>query len=1181
MNIDRISKVDFTLINPEQFRDYSVCEIVCDDIYKKNGEPKYGGLSDTRMGSCNNNILCKTCKNTSANCPGHFGHIELACPLYNPNHIIYVKKILNVTCYLCSNILVPESKKPFIMKKNKKERLNILTKHITTNNNDDKVCEKCKRIQPKYNRFEIMLQTEKRVMNVVKKEKFPAEKALTILQNISEEDIVLLGMDVKNSRPEWLLYQILPVTPPCSRPSIDRGGNLRAEDDITHKYVDIIKSNNIIRNKLNDDDSSYLDESKEYLQYHVTTLNDNSISGVMVSQQRSGRPLKSLKEKIKGKEGQIRKYLMGKRVDFSGRTVVSPDTIINIDEVGVPYSMCMKLTFPEVVNYYNIKYLKYLVKNGPNKYPGANFIIKKHSGKKFDLRHVKTEIELRYGDIVERHLCGDNCNIGNDENGKPIITDMFTTYTILNRQPSLHKASFNCHKIRPVVGKSLRLNAQVCNPYNADFDGDEMNIFVPRNYHSMMEIKDLASISKQIINPKNNSPIVGGIMDIVIGANIMTRDDTMINENVLLNILPKIKNVKKELPETVYIDDNGLKHWSGKDIMSMMIPKINYYKGGSKSPVKIVEGKIVSGTFDKGIVGASGNSLIHMISNDIDEHRAKLFLDDLSPFICEVLKMKGFSVGYGDTLITDETKSNIDSIVKTTVADVKNFINMTYDKKTKITPAEFENKIFNKLNKARDDTGSMIMKQLDHTNNFYSMISSKSKGNYTNISQIMTIVGQQNSPHKNQNGRVPLTLHNRTLPLFKRYDITPEARGFIEHSYLEGLDPHEFFFHMQSGRVGVIDTACKTASTGYIQRKLMKGLENISVKYDMTVRTENNNIIQFAYGGDNFDTTKVEKQRFELVMCNNKEFDEKYKWNSEDYKVFDDSVKVNKRLLLSEYRELKKLRNYFMENDYQHRSGIYYPINIFRIVKQAVSKYGLEENKKTDISPKYLLEKREEIMREIRINCDTDYPFNEMNDYNYKLLRTLIRSKLSSKVVIVENHLTVEALNWVVDNIKERFYRALIQPGTNIGIVTASSIGEPCTQMSVRYNTRVKVNINGENQEPKIGKLIDDYMKNKAGDVIQTHITEDGKPSHILPIPKEWNIKVPGLNYNKEKIQWRRVTEMSRHPVNGKLIRIRTKSGRTVIATPSHSFVVRGPDGKPMTIRGDQLKLRDQVPIMK
>ena len=330
----------------------------------------------------------------------------------------------------------------------------------------------------------------------------------------------------------------------------------------------------------------------------------------------------------------------------------------------------------------------------------------------------------------------------------------------------------------------------------------------------MLEIKEVASMTRQIINPKNNSPVIGGIMDIVIGSNLITSNDSLLSETTVKNILPKITNQDKELPQPIKINEYGERFWRGKDIMSMLIPNINFHKKGKDEPVHIVNGKIKSGVFDKGIVGAAGNGLVHMIVNDMGEQEATNFLNDLSPFVCEYLKMKGFSVGYGDTLTSNEIYSEIKDIVSTVKADVNSYIKMIYEKKSKITKQDFESKIFNKLNKARDDAGKIVMNTIDTSNNFFAMVNSKSKGNFINISQIMSIVGQQNSSYKGESGRIPFMDGNRTLPFYRNYDISPEARGFVEHSYLEGLSPNEFFFHSQSGREGIIDTACKTSETG-------------------------------------------------------------------------------------------------------------------------------------------------------------------------------------------------------------------------------------------------------------------------------------------------------------------------------------------------------------------------------
>ena len=347
----------------------------------------------------------------------------------------------------------------------------------------------------------------------------------------------------------------------------------------------------------------------------------------------------------------------------------------------------------------------------------------------------------------------------------------------------------------------------------------------------------------------------------------------------------------------------------------------------------------------------------------------------------------------------------------------------------------------------------------------------------------------------------------------------------------------------------------------------------------MTVRNEANFVVQFAYGGDNFDGKKIEKQQFELVKGSDNDFNNKYKWNSSEFSIIDKSIKVNKRLIKREYLSLKRLRKFYREKNYHIENIIYLPLNVYRIVQQAKSHFSLEDNNISDIDPKYLLNEIKKLNKLIRLNCNPNYPYNEINDYNLHLLRTLIQSKLSTKVIIYENRLTKEALDWVIKTIQERFYKSLIHPGEAVGPIAAQSIGEPCTQLSVVADTKVKVSIYNKYDERKIGNLIDIYMNEHIDKVITTHITEDGKESHILPIPKEWNIRVPGLNYEKETIEWNRVTEFSRHPPNGKLIKIRTKSGREVIATPSHSFVTKK-NGKVQTIRGDMLNIGDVVPIM-
>lgn len=1090
-----VQRIDFAPSSPEEIRNYSACEVTHCDLYEKNGEPKHGGLNDLRMGSTDKNMLCKTCKQNSDKCPGHFGHIELAVPVYNTLFLERVKTILSCVCHTCSFALVDKQNIKLVntlLKMKKEQRM----KHIVNINKKTKVCYNCSRIQAKYSKDGLTLFRAVTVGDEEKKEQFPAYKAVQVLKNIPDDDIVLLGLDPSTARPEWCVFQAFPVVPPCIRPSVSHSTNLKSEDDLVYKMIDIIKANQQLSTRMkNVKSDKYFDQYVDQLQCHVTTLIDNDISGIPQAQHRSGRALKSLKERIKGKEGRIRGNILGKRVNFSARSVVGPDPSLNIDQLGVPFDICKKITFPETANYYNFKKLEGLIVNGPDTYPGANFIVRTVNGKEFrkDLRYVKDTVELRYGDVVHRHLLTDD-------------------YVLFNRQPSLHKMSMMGHRVKPIKGKSFRLNPAVCNPYNADFDGDEMNLFCPQNMQSMIEIANIACVPEQIISPQSNSPIIGCIMDVVVGSMKMTLPDQLIDEATVNNIIVKLPQFYGTMPVPDVVD-NGRKLWRGRKLMSMLLPDINYFKKDKKDNIEIVNGQLVSGVFGKSIVGSSAGGLVHMITNDINEHATKDFLDNIQHFINSWLKHEGFSVGYGDTLTSIETGNKINDIIGQTKAEVNNYIRMMYEKKVKISQDDFEKQIFNKLNKARDDAGSLVMKSVDIENSLFAMVSSGAKGNSINISQIMGCVGQQNSQWNGKSGRIPLTFANRTLPYYQQHDASPEARGFIESSYLKGLTVTEFFFHGQSGREGIIDTACKTAETGYIQRKLIKSLEDLKVQYDMTVRNEADSVIQFSYGGDNFDPKKVEKQQFELVKGSDADFKNRYQWTKKQLSVFDNSVKVNMKVLEKEFKDLKKLRKEFRDRQFHLDDEVYQPINVFRIVKQSIRALSISADNKSDLQPEYVLQKIAELQKIIRLNCNEEFPYNEINEYNLRLLRTLIQSKLATKVVIFENKLSKAAFDWVVDRITEKFYKALIHPGEAVGPIAAQSLGEPTTQLTLNtfHYSGVSSKSNVNQGVPRIVELISASKKPKTPSLtvyLQDKYNKKDKAKEILN-----NIENSNLSY--------------------------------------------------------------------
>ena len=437
----KVEGIKFSVLSPKEIRDMSVVSVTSTELYESN-LPKWFGLFDPRMGPSDKNFKCKTCEQGYMKCPGHFGHIELAEPVYNIHFMNILKKLLASVCYTCSELLFDktnETKFKLLKKKMRQKKFQYIFSNVL------KSCAHCGRTQPKFVKdgmymYVVVKQKVKDIKTILY-----AKKCLEILERISEENCQLLGF-IEN-KPEWLICQVLPVAPPCIRPSVKHSINLKSEDDLTYKLLDIVKANNQLKQKLSKRDFKHINDYVEYLQYNVTTYIDNDIRGVPPAQHRNGRVLKGIKQRIKGKEGRIRGNLMGKRVNFSGRSVISPDPYLRIDQIGVPMRIAKILIIKEVVNKYNLEKLQTYVDNGPDIFPGAKYIIKDE--KMSDIKYLRPNMKvLAIGMEVGRHL---------------IDGDI----VLFNRQPSLHKMSMMSHIVKIIPTKSFRFNPNVCNPYNA------------------------------------------------------------------------------------------------------------------------------------------------------------------------------------------------------------------------------------------------------------------------------------------------------------------------------------------------------------------------------------------------------------------------------------------------------------------------------------------------------------------------------------------------------------------------------------------------------------------------------------------------------------------------------------------------------------------------------------------
>ncbi len=853
-SVKAVSGIRFTVFSPNEVRKYSVVEITAPETYDEDGMPVQGGLMDNRLGTLEPGQKCATCGNTAARCPGHFGHIELAEPVLHIAYVDDIHKLLLSTCRVCGRLLIPEDeiveyRRRLVERSPYTPTLTEeIPKEILAKGKKNKVCLHCGKPQ-----YEIEF-TKPTVFHEII-EGGGATRLLPVairerLERLIDDDLVLLGYDPKAARPEWFVLQVMPVPPVTVRPSITLESGLRSEDDLTHKVVDILRVNQRVReSKESGTPPLIIQDLVDLLQYHVTTFFDNEVSGLPQAHHRSGRPLKTLSQRLKGKEGRFRGSLSGKRVDFSSRTVISPDPSLDISEVGVPYEVARKLTIPEKVSPWNTEFLKLLVINGPFEYPGANYVIRP-DGVKIRLDYVsdrKTLADtLAGGFIVERHLLdGDT--------------------VLFNRQPSLHRMSVMAHYVKVLPYRTFRLHPAVCPPYNADFDGDEMNLHVPQSEEARSEALMLMRVQDQILSPRYGGPIIGAIRDFLTAAYLLTRDTTLLTEEEFTN-LALTGGYVGELPEPKI--NRPIRLYSGKQLFSLFLPKdFNYVMVSKwargikeiKGPdVVIRKGELLKGVIDRAAIGAEeSDSILHRVAKDYGSERARRFLNSILSVLKVFVTRFGFSYGLDELMVSEETRNAIEKILDESYDKVADLIKQYERGKLPLTrglSAEqaLELYVVNELARARDRAGRVADRAFPVENSGIIMARTGARGSGLNIGQMTAALGQQSVRGK----RIEKGYQERALPHFERGDTSPDARGFVRSNYRDGLSPAEFFFHAMGGREGLVDTAVRTQQSGYMQRRLVNALEHLKVEYDLTVRDPYGHIMQFAYGEDGVDPAK-------------------------------------------------------------------------------------------------------------------------------------------------------------------------------------------------------------------------------------------------------------------------------------------------------------------------------------
>jgi len=656
VEIQEVKGIQFSVLGPDEIIKRSVVEINKTDTYA-GSEPIIGGLFDSRMGVLEHNRICCTCEQKNIFCPGHFGHIVLAKPVFHAMFFDIVKKLLNCVCYKCSKCLIsPDTQhKDFkndmakiLSIKNNQKRWEAYYKLCNTTTKlrscgDDGVVG-CGALRPskfhKENAMKIIAEWKDKKKEEKISQELSAEDILKIFKRITEREMEMMGFNPKWNRPEWMICTVLPVPPPAVRPSIIEENGQRREDDLTHKLSDIIKTNNSIIDKINkgasEDTIKYI---TMLLQYHVFTFINNQIPGLAPSQQRNGRKLKSVSDRMKKKEGRIRGNLNGKRVDQSARSVITPDPYISIDELGVPIKVAINITFPETVNQYNIEKMRELVMNGSDNWPGAKYIKKNNTtiNLKYSKDLEQNAKDLKYGDVVHRHL----------KDGD---------FVLFNRQPSLHKMSMMCHKVVIMPYQTFRLNVLDTPPYNADFDGDEMNLHCPQSVQTMNELMDIAAVPYMILAPRDGKPIIEVVQDTLLGSFRLTKDITKIQDKTLANIqmVNSYFGGSLKKPDKKYM-------YTGKEAYSQILPPGLYINRKNKKNEKFIinNSELEQGNLDKTIFHGITTGMLPVIYHDYGPFEVRKFLDNTQRLVCRWLLTAGFSVGISDLVTDKETDENL------------------------------------------------------------------------------------------------------------------------------------------------------------------------------------------------------------------------------------------------------------------------------------------------------------------------------------------------------------------------------------------------------------------------------------------------------------------------------------------------------------------------------------------
>ncbi|TLS27324.1 hypothetical protein PpBr36_05316 [Pyricularia pennisetigena] len=1082
----RFKEIKFGIQSNQDIVNQGVLEISEKQLYdvENNRTPSRHGPLDHRLGTSSKTAECQTCAQQLQNCNGHFGHVRLPLPAFHIGYLRFIQMILQNICKDCARVLLTEPERRKFLSELRRPGIDNLRrtgicKKINEQCRKVKICPYCDSVNGTIRKIGVLkLAHDKFVtfnksnalrkqppvskivfdnsFNYAKKsvpeldkhlrkamEDLNPLKVLTLFKMISPTDCELLGLDPSEGRPEMFLWQYLPAPPICIRPSVQQDTSSN-EDDITTKLAEIVHIAGLIRGALSKGHPiQTIMEQWEFLQLQIAIYVNSEVPGL--GQPGFGKMTRGFCQRLKGKQGRFRGNLSGKRVDFSGRTVIGPDPNLAIDQVAIPILVAKNLTYPERVNHINIEKLRECVRNGPTVWPGANAVVKQDGDGEYKMNlkfgdRNDVAYRLRYGDVVERHI----------EDGDIVL---------FNRQPSLHKLSIMSHFVKVRPWRTFRLNECACTPYNADFDGDEMNLHVPQTEEARTEAMTLMGVKYNLATPKNGEPIIAATQDFITAAYLISLKDVFYDRKTFTYVCQHMLMDGKDhldLPPPAILKPRAL--WTGKQVFSMMLRpnkdspvKINldakcreYKPRPGQCPdmcpndgwLVIRNSEVMCGKMDKSIVGGGKkDSIFYVILRDFGPDHAVIVMSRLAKLCARTLGNRGFSIGVGDVFPTMELRAEKEVLVANANRQCDELIE-TF-KAGKLQKAAgcdleqtLENSISGLLSKVRQLAGAKCVETLSRNNAPLVMAKSGSKGSEINVAQMVALVGQQIIGGQ----RVPDGFQDRSLPHFHKNSRQPPSKGFVANSFYSGLLPTEFLFHAISGREGLVDTAVKTAETGYMSRRLMKSLEDLSTQYDDTVRTSGGGIVQFQFGADKLDPVDMEGSAVPVHFDRTWTHAETLSWDNEEksllpwevLQVCDQVIETQRqRYVRRDLVDRSKILDYEDQRDLsidEHESARGFWKTVYSYVEGRANK--LEKiRKRIGLSPggvddKTADDSKADVQRVAQVN----------------------------RVAKISHTTLIKFLKLC----QEKHERAKTEPGHAVGAVGAQSIGEPGTQMTLK-----------------------------------------------------------------------------------------------------------------------------------